>query len=287
MMFDTSMTLKTSPRAKESVKTGIQISVLVLLGIFLFFNVVLGATIFTDDFNSYNNGNLNGQGNWSGSSIYQIQGNLVKEGLKAVKIESEVGGNIIKTGNSLTNGSIVVYVRKADLNSETWFEIFSTNNEPPAIVDFSPNGWIICIGGGNLNLKQYNLNQWYGVKIEWRSEDHKIRCSSEDNIFTAWQVPMYGWSAVNKLQLGLSGHSGNSISYYDYVDEDFLAPPPEEEEGKIFVFPNTFVASSTAYIGDLASSVGGPLVLVFGVLLGMWLLDYIIGLIVDRRKDDV
>ena len=42
-------------------------------------------TIFVDNFNSYNDGDLNGQGDWSGSTEFQIQGVVVEEGDKAVE----------------------------------------------------------------------------------------------------------------------------------------------------------------------------------------------------------
>lgn len=52
----------------------------------------------------------------------------------------------------------------------------------------------------------------------------------------------------------------------------------------LFTLPDTFVASSTAYVGDLISDIQGPVVLIFGIALGMWVLNYVLGLATRRGR---
>jgi len=86
---------------------------LIVTSVIYLFGVVgfCGATtIFKDDFNSYNNGSINGQGGWV-SSGFQVQDNVVNEGVKAISAEGR-SKQAIKEGNSLNDGTITFYVRK-------------------------------------------------------------------------------------------------------------------------------------------------------------------------------
>ena len=67
------------------------------------------ATIFEDNFNSYNDGNLNGQGGWSGHTGFQVQGTVVKEGAKGMIADMASGQDwawITKIGTARADGRI-------------------------------------------------------------------------------------------------------------------------------------------------------------------------------------
>src|SRR3990167_5066927 len=46
------------------------------------------ATLVTDNFDGYSDGDLTCNGNWSGSTQYDVQGTVVQAGSKAVKLNS-------------------------------------------------------------------------------------------------------------------------------------------------------------------------------------------------------
>lgn len=47
----------------------------------------------------------------------------------------------------------------------------------------------------------------------------------------------------------------------------------------IFSLPADFVTSSTAYIGDMITDLKDPLVLIFGLILAMWVIRFIMSLV--------
>ena len=74
------------------------------------------STIFTDDFNAYADGALNGQGGWfiaGGGADFVVEGTVVREGTKAI-VSSGVGAGlryVRKIGIPLGVGNIAFYVR--------------------------------------------------------------------------------------------------------------------------------------------------------------------------------
>ena len=80
------------------------------------------ATLFTDNFNSYNDGDLNGQGSWSGDTDFDVQSIITVEG-KAVKIVGTGIESISKTGTQLSEGRITVYHRRTTADTKETFPI--------------------------------------------------------------------------------------------------------------------------------------------------------------------
>lgn len=52
----------------------------------------------------------------------------------------------------------------------------------------------------------------------------------------------------------------------------------------LFTLPTDFVSSSTAYIGDLMTDGQAVLTLVVGISLGIWVINWLLGLITRRAK---
>ena len=52
----------------------------------------------------------------------------------------------------------------------------------------------------------------------------------------------------------------------------------------LFTLPADFVSSSTAYIGDLFTDLKAPIVLLVGISLGMWIINYVIAKFRSRAK---
>ena len=87
----------------------------IFLGLAFFCNTASAATIFTDNFESYDIGKLNGQGNWiANSSGVKVQNTYVKEGEKGIKVYGEYlfAYGAEKTGTSTNDGMITIYMGK-------------------------------------------------------------------------------------------------------------------------------------------------------------------------------
>jgi len=223
-------------------------------------------TIFEDDFNDYNDGNLSGQGGWSGSTEPQIDGAIVYEGLKAVYFNT-VFTSTEKTGVETFDGQSIFYIRRNGLESagRCYFGIYD-DTTMKVLISFG--------GSGNQNLEYYtddfytiqgfNLAQWYEIKIEWRSADGKIRISVDDVDKTDW-IDAGTTNAPDTFLL--SGGSGISDTcYIDYISCEPYEEPiiPTTATDTIFLIQNT----STGAMFYLDRSIDyGEILIVFFLLL--------------------
>lgn len=198
------------------------------------------ATILEDSFNSYNDGDLHGQGSWSGAVSWDVQGTTVYEGAKAVECADRTANDklVIKAGNKVTDGRIAIYLR------------VSANSGEGVINLCEDTG---LLGGGSrirfslaprdksgniryrnatvwVNIAPYSLNTWHLVECEWRSSDKKARYRVDSGTWTNWDTIQANWTNdIDMVELDwYNGYSGNSAStfYVDYIAEN---PYLEEE----------------------------------------------------------
>jgi len=167
-------------------------------------------TIFTDNFNSYNNGDLNGQGGWSGDTNFQVQETTVFEG-KAID-----GGNqtkvIEKSGNSVNDGRITFYTKNTSFN----FSAFCVLCEGDTLkTGIGCRDGDIQIWGTWTVVKANITSAWYCIELEWRSSDHCVRARVDGGIWTDWEAVSSSWTnGLDKVKLQPYVHSH---PYWDYI----------------------------------------------------------------------
>ena len=188
------------------------------------------ATPFTDDFNSYNNGDLNGQGGWSGSADFDVQGTTVYEGAKAVNATpSSPVQTISKTGTGVSDGKVSFYVRMTATNKDC---VYKWKDGATDVIWFRvrDNGYFSRIYNVSSwqNIKTYSTNTWYLIEIEWRSSDHyaRYRITVAGNTPGSWDVDWESpastsWSNIDTLIIAAE----NGTHYIDHIAEEPYSPP--------------------------------------------------------------
>jgi hypothetical protein len=193
--------------------------------------------IFTDDFNSYNNGDLNGQGSWSGNAYFDVQDVIKYEGARGVAwTETGIGNNgyltISKTGTAQTDGSVSVWVR-AGTHTGTFignvfmqFDLASGATEKINTGlgnDYSNNkhfAYFPTAGADWTYLTDaWVADQWYNLQIEWRSSDHQSRMKIDNGSWTDW-VTTYdtNWTTLDTIVLVVHyAYLYQGGDYWDYI----------------------------------------------------------------------
>jgi hypothetical protein len=197
------------------------------------------ATIFEDNFNSYNDGDLNGQGGWSGNASFKIQGEVVKEGAKAVKNDTPTTGGfyISKVGTLIGDGKINIYVRKNDVSTDIDAELALFEGTGQKIwFDFKGPYFRYWSGSSYIIIKSDGqANRWYNLQVEWRSSDKKVRYSIDGVPLTSWVNPGVSWAnGFDKVQLGALWISLGLAVYFDYIAENPYIPPKGRSIGYVF-----------------------------------------------------
>lgn len=147
--------------------------------------------IFTDNFNNYTLGSLNGQGGWAitSGSNYTVESTTVNEGAAAIASGT---GKAEKTGTAQTDGMMTFYVRGPALtggyiflrqggNKKVWINI---NTDSPGFIAYYDNGL-----GTFANLAPWTVNKWYAIQVQWRSSDHTARFNVNGGTWTNWINP--------------------------------------------------------------------------------------------------
>ncbi|MCH8106547.1 MAG: peptidoglycan-binding protein [Proteobacteria bacterium] len=162
-------------------------------------------TLITDDFNSYSDGNIVGQGGWvsfvNGNNV-QVQGVETFEGSKALHVNKVTDSIVTKaTGTPLSDGRQTFYVRSD--NRPNWGPYLNGNLQ----IRVSKGSWgsggafaaVTLDKNGDVSyfnptadiyekIASYSDNEWTRIEIEWRSTDNTARYSVNSGEWTSWKV---------------------------------------------------------------------------------------------------
>lgn len=164
--------------------------------------------IVEDNFNSYADGSVVGQGGWQAhhepweesKDMFIVQGDSTFEGAKALHCDFPGDNVITKTGESLSDGRQVLYIKSEDRDS--WLGTSLNGNILIRITDgdgwggssfcqvgFRKNGEVVYSEVSNLvSFASYNDNEWTRLAVEWRSLDAKARYQINGGAWTDWKT---------------------------------------------------------------------------------------------------
>ncbi len=187
------------------------------------------ATILTEDFNSYNDGDLEGQGSWTlqygSASQIKIQGTTVKEGAKAPEGHTTLDSNVQKTGSQCNDGRITYYVCIGTADKRGCAIYLTEGGAIRVQVTFWTDGYIKYYDGSAYqSIVAYAVDTWHCIEIEWRSSDHNARYRVDGGTWTDWDTVQVAWT--NYLDRVVLSHTGNDpvvYQYWDHIAENPIA----------------------------------------------------------------
>ena len=189
------------------------------------------ATILEDDFNAYNNGDLNGQGPWGGDASYDVQDTVVYEGAKAV-VGTQLTSQVLITaaGDDIASGQIGFYAYRVANNNGDQFFFIREGASYNTWIDLSSDGKIyLAVSAGDGNLQEvdtYSDTTWYWILVEWQGSGatSEVRASVDGEAPTDWFEPRVDWTTdLDTITLGVNAQSGSQLSYWDYIAENSFA----------------------------------------------------------------
>jgi len=258
---------------------------IIIVSIFLFIPCFcFSATILEDDFNSYNDGDLNGQGSWSGSTNWDIQGVQTYEGIKA--IECATGASMIsKSGTGIDTGRINFYIfveSNAGVGAE--FSLKEGNN---SIAEVG-----IGVADDFIHIKylddqavwtdfdDFTLNDWNLVEVEWRISDKKTRYRLNEGTWTDWVLPYDIFvSYIDKIQIYRYSGEATASVFIDYIAENpygYVPPQPEITLNDLFYLIQNSETNAEFYLqksltyGDLLIVIFLSIFLIFSIFKFLW-----------------
>jgi len=173
-----------------------------------------------DGFDSYSDGDLNGQGSWGTATDFQVQGSTVFSGTKAVKV-SAGSVTIKKSFTPQMTGSQRVSGRVADSTTTgLWtFRIYESPSSPVITIRTSSNKLQYFDGSTYNDIGTVAGDTWFTVDIEWRSSDFNARYSLNGGSWTAWDTAWgASWSSgLDEIRL-VNDSASASDAFWDELD---------------------------------------------------------------------
>jgi len=210
MGFDTSFKKKWV----RSALLGFLLGVVILLTPFLIF--AYEDYIFEDNFNSYSDGDLTGQGDWLGLSppytSWKVQGIITNEGSKAIRCSNDVGNSCwsVKSGNQSETGrtTFYIYLRESAEKICGFIEgMFYEEGSNRLAFQIKDTGegckfWVYDSIGWEIIGDVETFNEFFPVEFEWVYDTKKWRVKWENKNWSEWLSPEGDtWDYINKIIL--------------------------------------------------------------------------------------
>lgn len=207
--------------------------ILITISVFFFSLVAFSsrasaATIFTEDFNSYGDGTLNGTSSWvNTNNVVYVQGTTTYEGAKAIYFILRQAGDyeLKRQGTLLNDGASTVYFRSP---VTTYYSIVWKYTEGSSAREQARvyNGALQVHTGGVWTSTglTYDADTWVAFTMEWRSSDHKVRFLKNGANATAWYDVDTAWTSGLDTIVWVSSQEiaapGNQDAWIDYIAQD-------------------------------------------------------------------
>ena len=177
----------------------------------------------TDNFEAYNNGNLSGQGNWTGDTDPQVQGGFVKSGSKAVSWPS----NLDKQTHNIyavpqAAGVQGFWLAFSDITAATGIGVWLKNGTDVICrLRNSVSGEInINTGEGEFAVATgLSSSTYYHVYLEWDGATGKVRAKVGAGAWTDWYDGEVAFSEIDRFTIRCPGGGTNTAYLDDMTDE--------------------------------------------------------------------
>jgi hypothetical protein len=196
--------------------------------------------VATENFNSYNDGDLNGQGNgfgwsgnWAGSASVDIQGIVTQEGAKAVYFNNPADGDscVRSLASASDTGNVIFYVRRP--NKSYYFRVVLVDSLGNYIagIEFGPSDITFSITGHSPEVifSNYSVDTWYKCEIQYDHPNNQHKGRINDG----------SWSSIFG---DIDSGAGAVAKFYARTDQgaganaylDNIGPPAAAAAGRSF-----------------------------------------------------
>ena len=169
---------------------------------------------YIDNFSSYADGGLNGRGNWTAPTQFQVVSNDNPPGCN--KGCYVVGGATWResymTFDNAPDGTMVLWCKPAQTNKDCGIlQIRNGASGNIIAIGYSSDGTAsVNTGDGNTSFGNYTAGVWYRNEVQWRGVDRKCRArvgtsDSSPGTFTSWQNNTTNQPYANRVAPEITG----------------------------------------------------------------------------------
>jgi hypothetical protein len=172
-----------------------------------------------DNFNSYSDGDLNGQGTWSGHVGFDVQGSVVQEGAKAVT--GNTAGQVINLNvTDRTTGIFRCYMKvTTGISSGPSFRLNDSGIGMAFDVQIQSGKWKLR---NTINTPEIigdpTVDQWDLLEIEIDSSANTARARLNGGTWTATMT--HTFTSITDIDLESTDNVSSSLAHWDLIQYD-------------------------------------------------------------------
>jgi hypothetical protein len=207
-------------------------------------NEACGGGIFNDDFESYSLGNLNGQGNWFGSSIFQVVNTLAQSGTKSgYSAVYTIPYDISRYETKKLSGTQSIYIYfsggRSGPTNEILFNLRTNTGLGGSFLNTYGFKYNSITGKWEFIYQEasapYNLivlvddvskQTWHSIQVEFNEPNWKYRLKLDDGNWSSW-LDFFDYldpASINGVE-GFRILTYGVEAWFDTIDGE-LAPGP-------------------------------------------------------------
>ncbi|MFQ5712065.1 MAG: hypothetical protein ACE5GD_09850 [Candidatus Geothermarchaeales archaeon] len=206
------------------------------------------STIFSEGFESYNLGDLNGQGGWSGATEFDVTDTLAQEGTQSCLCGDPGASDkfIEKSLPQKTSLTLTYYVRVSGYNERAWVQLYEDATRIMYVEVSDIDDKIIAPNWFEVGVLH---NHWYKIEITIYSNNTYDLSVDDTQKVTGGSLENALTNGINKIKLAqydAAGQGASTKAYWDNftitaagdpslsIDEDtgtYWIPDPANEAG--------------------------------------------------------
>jgi hypothetical protein len=214
-----------------------------------------------ENFDSYNDGDLVGQGGWYlGSSgdglLYDIQTSVKQAGAKAVAITTPANttyNSIIKDVTPFKDKRITCYVMRPTVTATEGYSRFQILGGSSTVFYIVWRTSVTFTGDSAEVIGTAAANTWYKLEIDVRASDGYGRARFNGGTWSSWIAPIASYSFINKVSFSCRGDSAANTTYFDTLSIGDYLTMDSSGNGHDLIDEGTIIPDASGKFGGAAA----------------------------------
>lgn len=191
------------------------------------------AWVAYEDFDSYSNGDLNGNNGgtgwsaaWSGSGDYDVQSTTVLQGTKSIQqngsgTEPEIARSLTA---STTDGTMVYLTRRNITNGGVPVMNISESGARVCGVYFDTSAQIQAYGSASNVIGSYAADTTYQIAIQYDCGTDQFRVSIDGGAYSSWYDFFTTETSLTGVLIRFNAAGPDSQNFWDYIHAPAAGP---------------------------------------------------------------
>ena len=173
--------------------------------------------LYTQNFDTLNLADLNGQDFWSGDVAADVENTTVLQGTQSVGNAAGVETFMTRTVIATTSGIVHFRIRKSVSNADTHAVGFQDGGSTKASINLNSAGNMVL--NGSTTLQTYSANTNYDIDMQYDAATDQSRARVDVGTYSAWTNFHSAGADFDTIYFEKSNAGATAAAYWDDIDD--------------------------------------------------------------------